>query len=192
MENTEDNTPKQHTNPPASVAPADVESQSTSITSVLRRWKREDYLKKGQVVLRTIGFFFSLLSFIIMAANRHGDWKNFDQYEEYRYLLAIAILSTFYTIAQVLRQIHEFSTGKYLLPHQQLNLLDFAGDQIMAYLLLSASSTAIPLTNRMREGSDNIFTDSSSASISMGFFAFMAVALSALLSGYKLITQTYI
>ncbi|XP_043725299.1 CASP-like protein 4B1 [Telopea speciosissima] len=194
MENSEDNTPKEHNRPTTgSVAPADIENQSSSYTSILRRWRREDLLKKGQVVLRTIGLVFSVLSFIIMAANKHGNgWENFDKYEEYRYLLGISLLSTLYTIAQILRQIHEFSTGKYILSQQGLNLLDFFGDQFMAYMLMSAASTAVPLTNRMREGADNIFTDSSSASISMGFLAFMAMALSALISGYNLSTQTYI
>lgn len=71
-------------------------------------------------------------------------------------------------------------------------LVDFAGDQVTAYLLMSALSAAIPITNRMREGSDNVFTDSSAASISMAFFAFICLALSALVSGFKLSKQTYI
>uniref|UniRef100_A0A452YRN5 CASP-like protein n=1 Tax=Aegilops tauschii subsp. strangulata TaxID=200361 RepID=A0A452YRN5_AEGTS len=64
--------------------------------------------------------------------------------------------------------------------------------QATAYLLMSALSAAIPITNRMREGSDNVFTDSSAASISMAFFAFVCLALSALISGFKLSKQTYI
>ncbi|KAG6769623.1 hypothetical protein POTOM_025276 [Populus tomentosa] len=44
----------------------------------------------------------------------------------------------------------------------------------------------------MREGADNIFTDSSAAAISMGFLAFISLAVSALISGYKLSTQTHI
>lgn len=64
--------------------------------------------------------------------------------------------------------------------------------QIVAYLLLSAASAAVPLTNSMRRGADNIFTDSSASAISMEFFAFFSLALSALISGYKLSTQTYI
>jgi hypothetical protein len=44
----------------------------------------------------------------------------------------------------------------------------------------------------MREGADNIFTDSSAAAISMGFLAFISLAISALISGYKLSTQSYI
>jgi hypothetical protein len=64
--------------------------------------------------------------------------------------------------------------------------------QVTAYLLMSAVSAAIPITNRMREGADNVFTDSSAASISMAFFAFLCLALSALVSGFKLAKQTYI
>jgi len=44
----------------------------------------------------------------------------------------------------------------------------------------------------MREGADNIFTDSSAAAISMSIFAFLCLAVSALISGYKLSTQPYI
>ena len=64
--------------------------------------------------------------------------------------------------------------------------------QIVAYLLISAASSAIPLTNRFREGQDNIFTDSAASAISMAVFAFVSLALSALFSGYKLSTHSFI
>lgn len=64
--------------------------------------------------------------------------------------------------------------------------------QVVAYMLISAGSSAIPLTNSMREGVDNIFTDSAAAAIAMELLAFLAMALSALISGYKLTTQTHI
>ena len=64
--------------------------------------------------------------------------------------------------------------------------------QVVAYLLISAASSAVPLTDRLRESADNIFTDSSASAISMEFLAFFALALSALISGYKLANQTYI
>ncbi|OVA17215.1 Uncharacterized protein family UPF0497 [Macleaya cordata] len=210
MANSEDATSTKGPNyveaPPVQRAapPADVEggksSSSSSSTNriggsswILRRWKREDLLKKGCLILRASALLFSLLSFIIMATNKHGDWKNFDRYEEYsRYLLAIAILSTLYTGGQVLRQIHQFSTGKAIFEQRTTGFADFFGDQIISYLLISAASTAVPMTNRMREGSDNIFTDALAASISMAFLGFFALALSAMISGFKLSTQTYI
>uniref|UniRef100_A0A7C9DYY2 CASP-like protein n=1 Tax=Opuntia streptacantha TaxID=393608 RepID=A0A7C9DYY2_OPUST len=188
--------------PPSPVPPpeADVEGGQTAgvgssgfgIGSVLRRWRREDFMRKGSVVLRAMGLVFSLLSFIIMASNNHGDWKEFGKYEEYRYLLAIAILSTLYTGGQCYRQFHQTYAGKDLLPLKTAALIDFVGDQIIAYLLLSSASSAIPLTNRMREGADNIFTDSSAAAISMSLLAFLVLACSSVIAGYKLSTQSYL
>lgn len=109
-----------------------------------------------------------------------------------RYLLAISILSTLYTGSQAFRHVHEISTGKQIFQQQTSALIDFAGDQVTAYLLASAASTAIPMTNRMRENIENLFTESLVASICMAFFAFITLALSTLISGYKLSTQSYI
>ncbi|KAK4432238.1 CASP-like protein 4B4 [Sesamum alatum] len=162
------------------------------VSNILRRWKREDLLKKASLTLRTLAFLFSFLAFIIMASNKHGDWREYNKYEEYRYVLAIAILSTFYTGFQVLRQLHELHTARETLPRRTLAIIDFSGDQLAAYFLISAASSAVPLTNRMREGADNIFTDSSAAAISMEFFAFFSLGLSAIVSGCKLSKQTYI
>lgn len=69
--------------------------------------------------------------------------------------------------------------------------------QIVAYLLISAGSAAVPLTNSDRELEASLyaptsFTDSAAAAIAMAFFAFFALALSALVSGYKLSNQSYI
>ncbi|WVZ07188.1 hypothetical protein V8G54_020534 [Vigna mungo] len=230
MSNPDGNSsPKIHVQSPPVAPSAPTESQRTSATGgggiagILRRWKREDLLKRGSLALRGIALFLSLISFIVMASNKHGDWRDFDKYEEYRYLLAIAILSSLYTGGQAFRQIHELSTAKQLLKPKMAAIIDFAGDQeslikvgvfmskfeskfvapfeaewlraitsIVAYLLISSASSAIPLTNRFREGSDNIFTDASAAAISMSIFAFLSLAASALISGYKLSTQPYI
>ncbi|KAE8696599.1 CASP-like protein 4B1 [Hibiscus syriacus] len=173
-------------------APADEESTTPgvgfSVSSITRRWKREDLLKKGSLIARGFAFFLSLLSFIITASNKHGDWENFDNYEEYRYLLAIAILSALYTGVQAFRHV----SAKLILDQRLSAMLDFVGDQVVSYLLISSVSAAIPMTNLMREGQDDIFTDSSASAISLSFFAFILLAISAMISGYKLSTQTYI
>ncbi|KAG2404576.1 hypothetical protein LR48_Vigan11g031900 [Vigna angularis] len=199
MSNPDGNSsPKIHVQSPPVAPSAPTESQRTSATGgggiagILRQWKREDLMKRGSLALRGIALFLSLISFIVMASNKHGDGRDFDKYEEYRYLLAIAILSSLYTGGQAFRQIHELSTAKQLLKPKMAAIIDFAGDQIVAYLLMSSASSAVPLTNRFREGSDNIFTDASAAAISMSIFAFLSLAASALISGYKLSTQPYI
>ncbi|OAY75764.1 CASP-like protein 4B4 [Ananas comosus] len=165
---------------------------AAAVTSVLRRWKREDLVEKSSLLLRAAALLLSLISFVVMASNKHGDWKEFDNYEEYRYIVAIGVLAFLYSAGQVARQVHRLNGGADPFPERTSRIVDFAADQVIAYLMISALSAAIPITNRMREGADNIFTDTSSASISMAFFAFLALAFSALLSGFKLSKQTYI
>ncbi|XP_022766255.1 CASP-like protein 4B1 [Durio zibethinus] len=161
------------------------------VSVITRRWKREDLLKRGSLITRGLALLFSFLSFIIMASNKHGGW-NFDDYEEYRYLLAIAILSTLYTGGQALRHLNCIWKGKQIFGQRISALVDFLADQMMAYLLISSTSSAISLTNRMREVGDDSFTDSSAAAICMSFFAFLSLALTAMVSGFKFSTQSYI
>ncbi|CAL1378604.1 unnamed protein product [Linum trigynum] len=179
--------------PPMGPAAGDMES-GFGVRGILRRWRREDRLNKASVICRGLGFVFSLLAFIIMASNNHGDWMSFDKYEEYRYLVGITVLSTLYAGAQAFRQVHELHSGKYTIPLQRRTsaIVDFCSDQVASYLLMSAASSAVPLTNRMREGADNIFTDTSAAAISMALLAFIALALSSVVSAHKLFTQSYI
>lgn len=80
--------PKIHveTPPVAPSAPSEGHHAAASggIGGILRRWKREDLIKRGSLGLRGIALLFCLISFIIMASNKHGDWREFDKYEEYR------------------------------------------------------------------------------------------------------------
>ncbi|KAF8006057.1 hypothetical protein BT93_K0372 [Corymbia citriodora subsp. variegata] len=161
-------------------------------TSALRQWRRGDMLRKGGLSLRGLAFLFSLLAFIIAASNEHGGWRDFHKYEEYRYLLAIAILSSLYTGVQALRHVYQIFTGNQFLQHRTSAMINFCGDQVMAYLLISAASAAIPRTDSMREDADSSFTDSSAAAIAMAFLAFLSLALSAIISGYRLSTQSHV
>ncbi|XP_042480210.1 CASP-like protein 4B2 isoform X2 [Macadamia integrifolia] len=102
------------------------------------------------------------------------------------YLLAVGIISTVYCKAQVLRQ---FCNGmKPMFTQRGLMLLDFFGDQVIAYLLISGGSSAIQTTRDLKSSGVILhsFTDSSAASISMAFLAFGALALSAIISAFKL------
>ncbi|KAK1351554.1 hypothetical protein POM88_054241 [Heracleum sosnowskyi] len=186
---------------------ADVEKGQTpsvsvvKMTKITRSWRREDLYKNGSLALHVIGLLFSFLALMIMATNKH-DGQNFTDYEEYSYLLAIAVISTVYTGGQVYLQVHEILTGVQKFSRNNSVSFNFIGDQIFAYLLISAGSAAVPMTNRLREVEDSIFTDypapsglftdSSAAAIAMTFLAFFVLALSALVSGYKLSNQSYI
>lgn len=99
MTNLDDASPKHDQGPPPVVptpppAAADVENQTEEqartagtgfgVAGIIRRWKRDDLLRRGSLALRGLALVFSLLAFIIMATNKHGDWKDFDKYEEFR------------------------------------------------------------------------------------------------------------
>lgn len=63
--------------------------------------------------------------------------------------------------------------------------------QVVAYLLITASSAALPITIRMRSAVVNVFTDAMTVAISLGFIAFAALAFSAMLSGSRIAHQGY-
>ncbi|KAJ4816961.1 CASP-like protein [Rhynchospora pubera] len=161
-------------------------------TSVVHGWQREDLLEKSPLVLRALATVFSFLSFILLVSNKHGDWMEFDHFQEYRYLVSVSALAFVYSLLQSMRpHIHRFrESGDPMTVHSP-GIGDFIGDQLVSYLLISALSAAIPITNRMRRAVVNIFTDSTTASISMAFLAFVVLAFSAIITGFKLSKQSY-
>ncbi|XP_002468014.1 CASP-like protein 4B1 [Sorghum bicolor] len=161
------------------------------VDSVVARWRREDMLDKSPLALHAAAAIFAFVALVLVASNQHGDWMQFDRYQEYRYLLAIASLALLYSLAQAARHAHRMRGGVDPVSSASARLLDFVGDQVVAYLLMSALSAAVPITNRMRSAVVNNFTDATAAAISMAFFSFVALALSAVVSGYKLSKQTY-
>ncbi|CAN6301215.1 unnamed protein product [Urochloa humidicola] len=161
------------------------------VDSVVARWRREDMLDKSPLALHAAAAAFSFVALVLVASNQHGDWMQFDRYQEYKYLLAIAALACLYSLAQAGRHLVRMRRGVDPVSASSGRLLDFVGDQVVAYLLMSALSAAVPITNRMRSAVVNNFTDATAAAISMAFLAFVALALSAVASGYKLSKQTY-
>jgi len=161
------------------------------VDSVVARGRREDMLDKIPLALHASAAAFAFVALVLVASNQHGDWMQFDRYQEYKYLLAIAALAFLYSLAQAARHALRMRGGVDPVSAPSGRLLDFVGDQAVAYLLMSALSAAVPITNRMRSAVVNNFTDATAAAISMAFFAFVALALSAVVSGYKLSKQTY-
>nr|CAD1828854.1 unnamed protein product [Ananas comosus var. bracteatus] len=186
--------------PPESAAPKEGGAAAAAadgggggvVAALLRRWRREDLLERGSLLLRGSAWVFSLIALVVMASNKHGDWRNFHRYQEYRYLVVITALAVLYLTVQVLRQAYQLSGRIDPVRKPTAEIIDFAGDQLIAYLLISALSAAIPLTDRLHRVIHNTFVDSCAASISMAFFAFVALALSALVSGFRLSKQSYI
>jgi hypothetical protein len=137
----------------------------------------------------------ALLAFVgasLVASCRHGDWMEFGRYHEYRYLLGASAAACLYSAAQALR-------GYFRRRPSPSGggggggggLLGFAGDQLVAYMLVTAASAALPITIRMRSAVVNVFTDAMVAAIGMAFAAFAALALSAIISGFRISSSSY-
>lgn len=171
-----------------------VEKASQNSTAAPARYKirREDSPELIGVVLRAAAMVLSLINLIVLGSNRHGDWMVFNRYQEYRYMISVSTVSFVYTAAQVAREMYRRNSGVDWVSKEHSGIVDFVGDQIIAYLLISSLSSAIPITNRMRVAIVNNFTDTSVASISLSFLAFIAIAASALLSGFKVSKQSYL
>ncbi|SPT16145.1 unnamed protein product [Triticum aestivum] len=129
------------------------------------------------LVLRAGAALLSFVAMALVASCRHGDWMDFLRYQEYRYLLGVSVVAFVYSAAQALKNFRRMRRGD-----AHASFLDFAGDQAVAYLLVTASAAALPITIRMRSAVINVFTDAIAASIALGFLAFAALALSAMFS----------
>lgn len=138
------------------------------------------------LVLRAGAALSAFVAMALVASCRHGDWMDFLRYQEYRYLLGVSVVAFMHSAVQALRKFRRMRRGA-----AHASFLDFAGDQAVAYLLVTASAAALPITIRMRSAVVNVFTDAIAASIVLGFLAFAALALSAMLSGCKLSRQAH-
>ncbi|PSS30389.1 CASP-like protein [Actinidia chinensis var. chinensis] len=154
--------------------------------SFLRRVKRESMVKKAALGFRVFGVVFCLISFSLMAADRYKGWAldSFDRYKEFRYCLSVNVIGFVYNLAQALDLAHHLLTGKYFSQHPLRYYFDFAMDQILTYLLMSASSSAATRVEDWESnwGNDK-FTVMASASVGLSFTAFVAFAASSLISG---------
>ncbi|CAA0828509.1 CASP-like protein 4A3 [Striga hermonthica] len=171
-----------------------------SSLSILRGGKREKMVKKTALGFRIFGFLFCLVSFSVMAADRNQGWAldSFDRYREFRYCMSVNVIGFVYSAAQAFDISYNLGTGKYVLHHQQplRFYFDFGADQarcyisIIAYLLISASSSAaIRVEDWQFNWGKDKFPDLATASISVSFLAFVALAINSLISGYALCTS---
>lgn len=161
---------------------------------VLRRARRGKLVKRAGLVLRFCEFVVCLISFSVMAADKNRGWAldSFDRYVEFRYSMSVNVIGFAYSGLQGLDLLHQLTTGKDLVGSQVRYSFDFAIDQILAYLLLSSSSSAFTrVDDWISNWGNDKFPAMASASIGVSFVAFVAFALSSLISGYLLCTHRF-
>ncbi|RWR85590.1 CASP-like protein 4A3 [Cinnamomum micranthum f. kanehirae] len=163
--------------------------------SSTRRSRREEMVQKAALGFRVSGLVFCLISFSVMAADKTQGWAgdSYERYKEYRYCISVTIIGFVYSGFQAYALTHHLMTvGKHLIPHPIHYYFDFSLDQILAYLLMSSSSSAATRTDSwVSNWGEDEFTKKATASVGMSFLAFIAFAFSALISGYNLCTRNY-
>ncbi|CAH8370743.1 unnamed protein product [Eruca vesicaria subsp. sativa] len=133
-----------------------------------------------------------LVSFSIMAADKTKGWSgdSYDRYKEYRYCLAVNIIAFIYSAFEVCDAACYIAKETYMLNCGCHDIFVFSMDQLIAYLLMSASSCAATrVDDWISNWGKDEFTQMATASISVSFVAFVAFAVSALISSYRLFTH---
>ncbi|KAI4320468.1 hypothetical protein MLD38_033944 [Melastoma candidum] len=162
--------------------------------SVLRRARRESMMKRGLVMLRVSGCILCLISFSVLAADKSQGWAldSFYRYKEFSYCLAVNVVGFLYSGFQAIDLSILSSTGKRIVKFRLQNYTEFFLDQVLSYLLLSAlSSVATRVDDWESNWGPDKFPQMASASVWLSIVAFLAFALSSIISGYTLCTLKY-
>ncbi|KAG6587474.1 CASP-like protein 4A2, partial [Cucurbita argyrosperma subsp. sororia] len=156
------------------------------------RRSKDDALTKAALGFRVSEVAVCLISFSVMASDKTKGWSgdSFDRYKEYRYCLTVNIIAFVYAAFQAFDLVYTLIKKQHMIRHRVRSYFDFFMDQVLAYLLISSSSSAATRVDDWQSnwGKDE-FTQMASASVSMSFLAFVAFAVSSLISGYNLCSR---
>ncbi|CAL1391868.1 unnamed protein product [Linum trigynum] len=162
--------------------------------SIMRKAKFENVRRGALLVSRISGFVFCLISLAVLAADKDQGWalESFYRYKEFRYCLTVNVVGFVYSGVQAFDLAYSMLTKRVHSPtgNRLRDCFDFSLDQIIAYLLLSASTSAAFRVEDWESnwGSDE-FSAMARASLVLSFLAFVAFASSSILSGYTLFTS---
>ncbi|XP_065044718.1 CASP-like protein 4A3 [Musa acuminata AAA Group] len=161
------------------------ESGLVAVPGILRRRA----VTRAAFGLRVSAALLSLVSFSVMAADSTEGWAgdSFGRYSEYRYLVCVNAIAFAYSAFQAYTKVHYLILKKLIIRRPMSYYFDLSMDQVLAYLLMSASSAAASRNDLWisRFGADE-FMDMANGSIAISFLAFVALASSSLISARNL------
>jgi hypothetical protein len=99
----------------------------------------------------------------------------------------VNVIGFVYSVFQFAVLVGLMRKNKHLVPHPKRDLFDFTMDQVLAYLLISSSSSATARVGDLIDnwGSDP-FPSMANGSIAISFMAFIVFAICSLISAYNL------
>ncbi|KAG7535231.1 Casparian strip membrane protein domain [Arabidopsis thaliana x Arabidopsis arenosa] len=163
-----------------------------SATTTVNRARRDDLVSVTALGFRISEVILCVISFSIMAADKTQGWSgdSYDRYKEYRYCLAVNVIAFVYSAFEACDAACYIAKESYMMNCGFHDLFVFSMDQLLAYLLMSASSCAATrVDDWVSNWGKDEFTQMATASIVVSFLAFGAFAVSALISSYRLFTH---
>ncbi|KAI3673499.1 hypothetical protein L6452_39618 [Arctium lappa] len=163
------------------------------VTSISSRSRSQGTIERAALGFRVCEMILTLIAFSVMASDKTQGWSgdSFDRYKEYRYLVAVNAIAFAYAAFQAIALTYHLIYQRHIFSYSIRSHFDFIIDQILAYLLISSSSSAATrVDDWVSNWGKDEFTKMASASVVMSFFAFLGFALSSLISGYNLLNQT--
>ncbi|KAG2330489.1 hypothetical protein Bca52824_001669 [Brassica carinata] len=146
------------------------------------------------LVLRFISLVLCFVSALSLAVNVHRPSQrhrsqsssSFASYPELLYCFGVAVTGLVYTSLQTFKGVCDITHRGVLISEPLSDYISFILDQVICYLLVSSSSVAIAWIQHANGDAIKTLQNNSIVSASMAFSAFLVLALSSLLSGYKL------
>lgn len=160
-------------------------------------------MKNTELALRFGSAIFSLIAFSVIISTSEKRiaagstfYVKFSDYQAYNYLAALNLLSFLYSAGQLVLLAQ--AKGNILSSPVKSGILLYLGDQILAFLMVSSSSSAATASELSRHGLHNIWPPACSTwqlslfcckadvAVSMSFVSFLLMLLSSFASGYHL------
>ncbi|XP_072984158.1 CASP-like protein 4A4 [Typha latifolia] len=161
---------------------------ANSVASTNSRSSRLAILRRSNL-LRALAFLLSFASALSLAAPpphaAEGPQAafNFQDHPEFRYGLSAVIVTSIYSALQLFKSIWDIAFKGVILPEKISDYITFFLDQVVAYLLISSSSISMLATVKIPP---QRYRAAAIVSIIASLAAFLAIAASAIISGYKL------
>ncbi|KAK6137432.1 hypothetical protein DH2020_028789 [Rehmannia glutinosa] len=125
----------------------------------------------------------SALSLVAPKSSLRKQPTSFRDYPELVYCFVVNILVFVYAAYQLFKGICDIVHRGIFISDVVSDYISLIFDQLAGYLLVSASSVAIPVIQQMNNG--NSLWKAAMVSVCMSFASFLVIAFTALLSGYR-------
>ncbi|XP_057775749.1 CASP-like protein 4A4 isoform X2 [Salvia miltiorrhiza] len=147
------------------------------------RWSSRPPVQTASILLRFLSLIFSFGSAFALVALPSTNTK-LKKHPELLYCFNANILTAIYSAYQIFKNICDYAQTCIFISDTASDYISFIFDQVAGYVLISASSVAVPLIQQMEVGTS--LRNASVVSVCFSFASFLVTALAAFLSGYKL------